>query len=143
MSTEENKAAERRFLEELFNKHNLSAVDEHVAPDVIERNPMVPSQGPGLEGYRQVVGMTLSAFPDIQISIEDLIAEGDRVVVRWTCRGTHRGEFAGIPPTNKQVTFTGIDIYRYKGGKRVETWRQLDALGLGQQLGVVPLIKIA
>ncbi len=139
MSTEENKAAERRFYEEVWNKHNLGTVDELVAPDVVEHNPVVPGQAPGLEGFRQMVKMSLSAFPDGQITIEDLIAEGDEVVVRWTAYNmTHRGEFAGIPATGKQLTVAGIDIYRYEGGKRVETWRQWDALGMMRQLGVVP-----
>ncbi len=139
MSTEENKAAERRFYEEVWNKHNLGTVDELVAPDVVEHNPAVPGQAPGLEGFRQMVKMSLSAFPEGQITIEDLIAEGDEVVVRWTAYNmTHRGEFAGIPATGKQLTVAGIDIYRYEGGKRVETWRQWDALGMMRQLGVVP-----
>ncbi len=140
MSTEENKAAERRFYEEVWNKHHPATVDELVAPDVDEHNPL-PGQGPGLEGFKQTVEMALSAFPDVQITLEDLIAEGDKVVARWTGRGTHRGEFMGTPATNKQVTLAGIDIYRYAGGKRVETWRQLDYLGLMQQLGRVPVTK--
>jgi steroid delta-isomerase-like uncharacterized protein len=138
MSTEENKAAERRFYAEVWVKHNLDVVDELVAPDVVEHNPLFPGQGPGREGFRQTLNMVFSAFPDAQSTIEDLIAEGDTVVVRWTGRGTHRGEFMGIPPTNKQMTSAGIDIIRYEGGKRVETWRQWDALGVMQQLGVVP-----
>ena len=85
-----------------------------------------------------MVKMSLSAFPDGQITIEDQIAEGDKVVVRWAAYMTHRGEFAGIPATGKQLTVAGIDIYRYEGGKRVETWRQWDALGMMRQLGVVP-----
>lgn len=138
MSTEDNKAAERRFYEELWNQHDLGAVDEHVAPDVVEHNPVFPGQGPGREGFRQSVAMPLSAFPDLQITIEEMVAEGDKIVVRWVARGTHRGEFMGIPPTNRQVTVEGIDIYRYAGGKRVETWRQWDRLGLMQQLGPIP-----
>jgi len=138
MSTEENKAAERRFQEELWNEHNLSAVDQHVANDVVEHNPLFPGQGPGREGFRQTVAMILSAFPDIRVTIEDVVAEGDRVVVHWTGHGTHRGEFMGIPPTNKRMTGAGIDIYRYKGGQRVETWRQWDALGVMRQLGAIP-----
>ncbi len=137
MSTEENKAAERRFYEEVWNKHNLGTVDELVARDVVEHNPVVPGQAPGLEGFRQMVKMSLSAFPDGQITIEDQIAEGDKVVVRWTAYLTHRGEFAGIPATGKQLSVAGIDIYRYEGGKRVETWRQWDALGMMRHLGVV------
>jgi steroid delta-isomerase-like uncharacterized protein len=138
MSIEENKAAERRFYEEVWGKHNLDVVDELVVPEVVEHNPAVPGQGRGREGFRQTVAMALSAFPDMQITIEDLVAEGDKVVVRWMGRGTHRGEFIGILPTNKQVTPAGIDIWRYEGGKRVESWRQWDLLGLMQQLGVIP-----
>ena len=138
MSTEDNKAAERRFYAEVWAKHNLDVVDELVAPDVVEHNPLFPGQEPGREGFRQTLETAFSAFPDAQSTIEDLIAEGDKVVVRWTGRGTHRGAFMGILPTNKQMTSAGIDIIRYKGGKRVETWRQWDALGVMQQLGVVP-----
>jgi steroid delta-isomerase-like uncharacterized protein len=137
MSTEENKAAERRLTEEVWNEHNPGAVDEFVAPDVVEHNPVL-SVGPGREGFRQALEMLFSAFPDVQITVEDLITEGDTVVERWTAHATHRGEFMGIPATNKQVTVAGIDIYRYAGGKRVETWRQWDTLGLMQQLGRVP-----
>ncbi len=138
MSTEENKAAERRFYDEVWNQHNLGTVDELVARDVVEHNLVVPGQGPGLDGFRQAVAMALAAFPDVQITLDDCIAEGDRVVARWTARGTQRGEFAGIPPTNKQMRVEGIDIYRYEGGKRVETWRQWDLLGMMRQLGAAP-----
>jgi steroid delta-isomerase-like uncharacterized protein len=137
MSTEENKAAERRLIEEVWNEHNPGAVDEFVAPDVVEHDPIL-GLGPGREGFRQALEMLFSAFPDVQITIEDLLAEGDKVVERWTGRATQRGEFMGIPATNKEVTVAGIDIYRYAGGKRVETWRQWDTLGMMQQLGVVP-----
>jgi steroid delta-isomerase-like uncharacterized protein len=78
--------------------------------------------------------MVFSAFPDVRLTIEDLIAEGDEVAERWTIRGTHRGDFMGVPATNKQVTVSGIDVYRYAGGKRVETWSQYDSLGMMQQL---------
>jgi steroid delta-isomerase-like uncharacterized protein len=138
VSTEENKAAERRFYAEVWVKHNLDVLDELVAPDVVEHNPLFPGQAPGREGFRQTIETVFSAFPDAQSTIEDLIAEGDTVVVRWTGSGTHRGEFMGIFPTNKQMTSAGIDIIRYKGGRRVETWRQWDALSVMQQLGVVP-----
>ena len=137
MSTEENKAAERRLIDAVWNKHNPGAVDEFVAPDVVEHNPIL-GLGPGREGFRHALEVLFSAFPDVQITMEDLIAEGDNVVERWTGRATHRGAFMGIPPTNKQVTVAGIDIYRYAGGKRAETWRQWDSLGLMRQLGVVP-----
>jgi predicted ester cyclase len=138
MSAEENKLAERRLYEEVWNKRNLAAIDELIAPNVVEHNPNTPSQGPGLEGYRQSIESILTTFPDMKVTLEDLIAEGDKVVARWRASGTHLGEGATIPPTNKQVTITGIDILRYEGGKRVETWRQFDILGLLQQIGVVP-----
>ena len=137
MSTQENMAAERRLTEEVWNKHNPGAADEFLAPDVVEHNPIL-GLGPGREGFRQALETLFSAFPDAHITLEDLFADGDKVVERWTARATHRGEFMRIPATNKQVTVEGIDIYRYAGGKRVETWRQWDTLRLMQQLGVMP-----
>lgn len=91
----------------------------------------------GREGFKQFVLMYRSAFPDMHITIEDQIAEGDKVVSRWTARGTHQGELMGIPPTGKQATVTGINIERFANGKFVEEWSNFDALGLLQQLGVV------
>ncbi len=123
--------------EEVWNNHHLGIVDELVAPEVLEHNPVVPGQGPGREGFKQSLAMALTAFPDGHLTIEDMVAEDDKVVVRSTARATHRGEFMGIPPMNKQMTIAGIDIWRYEGGKRVESWRQWDILGLLQQLGVV------
>ncbi len=137
MFTEENKAAERRLTEEVWNKRNPGAVDEFVAADVVEHNPIL-GLGPGREGFRQALNMVFAGFPDVQITVEDEIAEGDKVALRWSGHATHRGEFMGIPATNKQVTVAGIDIYRYAGGKRVETWRYWDILGLMRQLGAVP-----
>jgi steroid delta-isomerase-like uncharacterized protein len=135
MSSEENKAIERRFKEAVWDRHDPDAADEFVDPDVEEHNSLLGA-GHGREGYKRVMRMAFSAFPDAELTHEDLIAEGDKVVERWTMRGTHRGEFMGVPPTNKQVTVAGIDIYRYKDGKRVETWSQFDGLGLLRQLGV-------
>ncbi len=82
--------------------------------------------------------MLRNAFPDITYTIEDLIAEGDKVVARWSAQGTHRGDFMGIPPTNKQVRFSEIEIIRVVDGKAVEEWEELDRLGLMTQLGVIP-----
>jgi predicted ester cyclase len=97
VSTEENKAAERRFYEEVWHRRNPGAVDEFVAPEFVDHTPL-PGQGPGREGFRQAgPALAFSAFPDAQITIEDVIAEGDKVVSRWTVRGTHRGAFMGIP----------------------------------------------
>lgn len=133
MSSEENMALERRLVEEVWNKHNPGAADAFVAPDVIQNNSL-PGTRPGRDGYRQTLEMLFSAFPDVRLTVEDLIADGDKVVERWTIRGTHRGDFMGMPATNKQVTVSGIDIYRYAGGRRVETWSQYDSLGMMRQL---------
>ena len=98
MSTEENKAAERRFYEEVWNKHNPDTVDELVAPDLVEHNPVLPGQGPGREGFKQSVETTLATFPDAQITIQELIAEGDKVALRWTAHGMQPGRVHGETP---------------------------------------------
>jgi steroid delta-isomerase-like uncharacterized protein len=136
MSIEDNKATTRRIFEEVLNKGNLALVDEIVSSDNVFHTPTGPVHG--LEGYKQFVNMYLSAFPDLKFTIEDEIAEGDKVVTRYTSRGTHRADLQGIPPTGKQVTVTGIVIGRFANGKLVEGWLDFDALGMLQQLGVIP-----
>lgn len=136
MSTEDNKTLVRRFYEEVFNEKNLAAVYEFIDPDGIDH--ALPPGLVGIEGTKHFIGMYLAAFPDLHMTVEDLIAEEDEVVLRWTCRGTHLGELQGIPPTGKQVTVTGIEINRFKGGKSVEHWLNYDTLGMLQQLGVIP-----
>jgi predicted ester cyclase len=136
MSTEENKALVRRFFEEMWVKGNLSAADELLATNFVFHPP--PGVAPDLEGYKQWVSMTCAGLADRQSTVEDQTAEGDKVVTRWTYRGTHKGELMGIAPTGKQVTVTGISIDRIVGGKIVEEWNEIDNLGMMQQLGVVP-----
>jgi steroid delta-isomerase-like uncharacterized protein len=139
MSTEENKALARRAFEEAWNKGNLAVLDQLVAAD-FDGHPQ-PSDadfGRGPEGQKRFIGMYRAAFPDIQMTIEDMTAEGDRVAVRWTGRGTHTGELMGMPATGKRATVTGILIDRIAGGKIAESWGNFDALGMLQQLGVVP-----
>ncbi len=135
--SEENKALARRYVEEVINKGNLAVIDELAAADFVEHSPF-PGQAPGIEGEEQLIGMMRAAFPDLHSTIEDLIAEGDKVVLRATTRGTHKGEFMGIPPTGKQVTVTEIHIIRFVGGKGVEHWGEVDMMGMMQQLGVAP-----
>lgn len=135
MSTEDNKALARRSYE-AFNQRNWSVYYELAAPDGVLHNASMTIQG--LDAYKQFISMYLTAFPDAQFTIEDLIAEGDRVVVRYTFRGTHTGDLMGISPTGKQVTVTGINIVRIVNGKAVEGWQNGDTLGMLQQLGVVP-----
>jgi steroid delta-isomerase-like uncharacterized protein len=141
MSTEENKALILRWFEE-DKKRNLAGILELYAPDYVihggEVYGLPPTFTPGVEGLKQLFTTVWTAFPDEQAVVEDLIAEGDKVVSRFTFRGTHQGEFMGIPPTGKVVTVTGIYISRCAGGKVVEDWRQVDDLGWMQQLGVIP-----
>ena len=137
MSTEENKAIVRRWMEECYNQGNLAVADELIAPDYVNHSAPL-GQVPGVEGEKQYATMIRSAYPDFHVAIEDQIAEGDKVVTRYTVRGTHEGEFMGIPPTDKQITVTGVHIHRIAGGKVVEGWSEFDQLGALQQLGVVP-----
>ena len=141
MSTEENKDLVRRFYEEVFNKKNLAEVNTFVDPRIVEHD-LPPSLPVGSEGTRQFIGMYLAAFPDLYLTAEDIIAEGDRVVVRLIYRGTHRGELMGIPPTGKQVTVTGIQLMRIADGRIAENWINFDALGMLQQLGVIPAMAL-
>ncbi|MGA9348792.1 MAG: DUF429 domain-containing protein [Anaerolineae bacterium] len=133
------KAIIRRWIEECYNKGNLAVADELVATDYVNHSAPL-GQAPGLESEKQYAAMIRSAYPDFYMAIEDQIAEGDKVVTRYTARGTHKGEFLGIPPTGKQITVAGIHIHRIVGGKVVEGWSEFDQLGALQQLGVVPPI---
>jgi steroid delta-isomerase-like uncharacterized protein len=135
MSTEENKPLMRRWIEAV-NQGNLAVFDELCAPDFVYHDASKTMRG--LESYKQVLSMYLAAIPDLHIILEDMIAEGDRVVTRQTYRGTHQRDLMGIPPTGKQITLTGIAITRVASGKVVEQWVNNDDLGLLQQLGVVP-----
>ena len=132
MSVEENKALIRRGVEEGWNKQNLDIVDELAASDVVHHNLKTR----GLEAFKQHIADGITAFPDVHMTIEDMIAEGDKVVVRYTFRGTQQGETQGIPPTGKHVTVPGIFICRCADGKIVEEWDIWDDLSLLEQLGV-------
>ena len=137
MSTEDNKALLRHFYEEVFNQKHIAAIDQFIDPNQVDHSAPPGTPG-GIEGTRQLIGMYLTAFPDLHFTVEDMIAEGDKVVARLTARGTQQGAFMGIPPTGKQATSTVIDIVRIAGGKTVEHWLEMDTLGLLQQLGVLP-----
>lgn len=136
MSTEDNKALFRRWCE-VISQNRLDRVEEIIAPEEVD-HALPPGVPAGLEGVKQVFRLLHTAFPDLQIEIDDLIAEGDKVVGRVTARGTHEGEFMGIAPTGKPVSFTAIDVVRIAGGKIAERWSQADNLALLQQLGAVP-----
>ena len=136
MSTEENKAVLRRN-EEVFNKGDLAVADETIAPNYVYHGS-VGQEVKGLEGFKQYVTTLITAFPDLRLTIDDMVAEGDKVAMRLTARGTHKGDFMGIAPTGKHVTITGIVIQRIVGNKVVEGWLVNDQLGMLQQMGVVP-----
>ena len=137
MSPEENKAVVRRFVEEVFNQGNLAAVDQFLAAEYRDANAL-PGQEPGREGAKRAFSLYQEVFPDLRYTIEEMIAEGDTVVTRVTFRGTHRGAFLGIPPTNRQVSVPAVHITRVVEGTIREHWSLMDDLGLMQQLGVVP-----
>ena len=138
--SEENKAILRRVNEEVFTQGNLALVDELLSPNYLLHDPGIPGgELRGTESFKQQwVSMFRTAFPDLQLSVEDQVAEGDRVATRYTARGTHRGELMGIAPTGKQVTITGITVDRISGGKIEEEWNNFDQLGVLRQLGAVP-----
>jgi steroid delta-isomerase-like uncharacterized protein len=136
--SEQNKAIVRRAVEEIWNGRNFAILAEVAASDIIIHATMPESEIHGPEGIKQFYGALHNAFPDLHFTIEDQIAEGDRVVTRWSARGTHTGEFQGIPPTGTHFRLTGIDIDRIANGKVVECWPNADELGLLQQLGALP-----
>jgi steroid delta-isomerase-like uncharacterized protein len=136
--SEQNKALVRRYNDDFWGKGDESLVEELFAETLVDHNPAGNDLPPGREGMRQALANFRTAFPDLTTSLEHLIAEGDKVVLRWRARGTHEGELMGIPATGKQVTLSGIDILRIENGKIAERWAEYDNLGLLQQLGVVP-----
>jgi steroid delta-isomerase-like uncharacterized protein len=138
VSKEENKALARRWFEDLFNAGNLEVADEIIAPDHVNHDPTLPDIPSGPEGQRQIVNLYRGAFTNAHISVEDQLAEGDKVVTRWSSSGTHQGELMGVAPTGNQVTITGVTINRLSDGEIVESWSNYDALGMMQQIGAVP-----
>lgn len=141
MTIEENKALTRRFYEEVFNQRNLALVNELCSPNHVFHTPTATLRGP--EEFKQFLSQYITAFPDAHFTVEDLIAEGDKVVSRYTFRGTHKGDMMGIAPTGKQVNITGIVVERIVNGKSEEAWLNFDALGMMQQLGKVPATGMA
>lgn len=137
MSTEQNKLAAIRLLERGLSQRNLAEIDIFFGRDLVD-HALPPDLPPGLAGRRLFAAAFFEAFPDIQVRADDVLAEDDRLVTRWTATGTHRGYLMGIPPTGKTVRITGIAFDRMAGGQSVEHWEVLDQLGLMQQLGVIP-----
>jgi predicted ester cyclase len=136
LGMDENKDLARRIYEEVINKRDLDLLDELVTTGYIEHDPL-PGQREGIDGIRDRFRMLIDGL-DAHFTIEDLIAEGDRVVVRWTNSGTNVGEFFGAPATNRPFTTAGIDIYRVEDGKLAEHWHVVDVYGQMVQLGQLP-----
>ena len=140
--SEENKALIRRWVEEVVNAGNLTVADEIMAPDYafyVASRPTPMDR----EGHKHLVAAFLGAFPDLRRDIEEMVGEGDKVVERWTVTGTHQGEFQGLAPTGRSISYAGITIWRIGGGKIVENRTIQDFMGLMQQLGVERIPKQA
>lgn len=136
--SEQNKAVIRRLIDEVWNRRAFDAADELFAPEAIIYESGVALPGAGPAAVKQLIGAICTAFPDIRTTIDDMIAAGDKVVLRWSSLGTHQDVIQGIAPTNKKVAANGIAIYRFADGEVVEEWMNTDQLGILKQLGVVP-----
>ena len=136
MGTTENKDTVRRFYEEVLNKGQLALIDELATTDYVEHDPL-PGQGTGIDGLKDRVGAIVTGL-DPTFTIEDVVAEDDRVVVRWTNSGTHVETFLGIPATGRSFSIPGIDVFRLDGGRLAEHWHVVDQLGQMVQLGLIP-----
>lgn len=134
----DHKALVRRLVEELWNKGKLAVADELVSPNFVRRDPSTPGETRGPKGLKEAVGAYRAAFPDLSFTVDDIIVEGDKVASRGTARGTHKGALMGIPPTGKSGTVTWMTMSRIANGKVEEERVNWDALGLFQQLGIVP-----
>lgn len=131
-----NKALVRRLFDDVINHGDPERADDLVSVGFVEHNPM-PGQAAGLAGFKQVLTMLRAAFPNLRITIDELVAERDKVAVRLTACGDHQGAFQGIPPTGRRVAWEGISLPRVADGQVVERWFHADVLGLREQLGAV------
>ncbi len=137
MSAEENKAVVRRFWG-VWEEGNIGLVDELVAPDYVNHSPGIPDQPEGPEGIKAVVSMFRGGMPDLRVVIDDMIAEGDKVAVRYTIEGTHEGDLFGVSPTGRRLSIQSFTVERVSDGKIREHWRVTDTLDMMQQLGAIP-----
>ena len=128
----------RQVMDAIWNERKLQVVDDVVANSYVRHDPAFPGEVRGPAGFKQYVQAMWAPFPDSRVSIDDLFVEGNKVAVRWTFRGTHTGDFMGIPPTGKEVTLPGISLVRIEQDKMAECWDGYDALGLLRQLGALP-----
>jgi steroid delta-isomerase-like uncharacterized protein len=135
--SDQNKTIARRLREECFSKGDMALADQLLDDNYVYHGPCIMEEVRGREAFKQAVAGFRAALPDLRETVEDQIAEGDKVVSRFISRGTHQGELMGAPPTGKQITIRGTDISRVSNGKIVEAWVMWDALAMMQQLGIV------
>ncbi len=138
MSTEQNKTIVRRWIEEGWNKGNVNVVDQFYAPNVVQHDASSPAPVTSSADLKQYVGAFLTAMPDLHFTIDDLLAEGDKVLWRFTSQGTQTGPLMNIPPSGKPGTVTGMALFRLADGKIAEVWVNYDLLGFLQQIGAIP-----
>ena len=138
MSASENGAVVRRFIDEVFNGANFAAAEEILAPNYVHHDPATAEAASGRDGLEKMVTFYRQAFPDFSVSLDDQIVTADKVVERWTGKGTHRGAIMGVQGTGRTITASGISIHRLEGGKIAETWTIFDTAGMLRQLGIVP-----
>ena len=131
----ENKEIVRSLYEEVWNKRRLELVDEIISPSHALHDPNLSGSAIGPEAYKRQVARFVTGFPDLRFSVEDTVAENDKIVVAWTISGTHKGEFMGIPATNKKISVDGITINHIVNGKIMDSYISYDALGMIQQMG--------
>ena len=136
----ENKAIVRRLYEEVWNQRKLEVVNELISPSHALQGPNIFSSSVGPEAYKRQVSRFLEGYPDLRWTIENTIAEEDKVVACWTISGTHKGDFMGVPATNKKISVDGMTIHHIAGGKIMDSHTNWDALGMMQQLGAVPAV---
>jgi steroid delta-isomerase-like uncharacterized protein len=139
--SEENKALVRRIVDEAWNRGNLQVVDEIFAPEYREHNPR-PGQEPGIDGYKSGVSMMRAAFPDLFLDVRDVLADGDRVALRYVLCGTHDGELMGVPASGQRVSSDGMVFARLESGQVVERWGVQDMMTLLQQIGALPAAQV-
>ena len=134
--SEQNKTLARRWFEDLFSRGDLDAAEEILSAEFLDHLPREEERG--IEELKDYVSIYRTAFPDIEDTVEEIVAEADKVVVRWRSRGTHQGEFMGVAPTGRRVAFTGMRLFRIAGDVIAESWVNIDERGLQEQLGALP-----
>jgi steroid delta-isomerase-like uncharacterized protein len=134
----ENKSLARRAFDELWTKGNLTAIDQLYSENCVFHDLGNPEDIRGRGGIKQFAQMFRTAFPDLQCTVEDVVAEGDKLALRWVSRGTHKGDLMGTAPTGKKVIFRGIQMQRISNGKIEEEWAGFNTLGALQEIGAVP-----